>query len=47
MNLDNMQEVMKAAMIQAVMEAVINVSMLCEINHDHAKRHETWKLPHP
>ncbi|MFQ6631951.1 hypothetical protein Gotur_008655 [Gossypium turneri] len=39
MNLDNMQEaVTKAAMTQAVMEAVINASMLSGINHSHAKR---------
>ncbi|MFQ6668483.1 hypothetical protein Gotur_034113 [Gossypium turneri] len=44
MNLDNMQEaVPKVTMTQAVIEAVINVSMLCGINHDHAKRNETWK----
>ncbi|MFQ6643170.1 hypothetical protein Gotur_018298 [Gossypium turneri] len=45
------QAVMEATMKQAVMEAAINSSMQRGNNHDHAikeaKRHETWKQPHP
>ncbi|MBA0626574.1 hypothetical protein Godav_004225 [Gossypium davidsonii] len=46
-----MQAVMEATMTQVVMEAAINSSMQRGNTHDHAikeaKRHKTWKQPHP